>query len=562
MRQQQAGTRSATAGGGRAPWGPGRAARGLCVGLGLAVRALALGPGQPAADAFDQRFGDRRHDLEFPLAVRIGLMENQTEVALDADAAGVLETPGGRRAVPAKTRLTVRRVGGSPAVIRYHVCLKTFPAAALAESDAAVAALEAQGTDADSVPHGARLFGAGGRPIHDHRRTFLTVGTAGTLAAAEALAQGWIEKGERAFLHEEPQVAPSVEVEVRQGAAVVYQGLGPVSFVSSDGLVRVYDVEFGVGQPWHGRETRIYRGLVGVTADRNGTLAAVDSLDLEGYLKGVVPAEIEPSSAPETLKAQAIAARGETLAKYRLRHLPDPYDYCSEVHCQAFAGKSRETPQTNAAVVATEGRVMQHGEHLVDAVYSAVCGGHSESNDKVWSSPPDPALRGVRDGKPGVPSPVTDANLEQFLAETAAAWCKGGGNKFRWTRSFTAAELKTTLAAGGIDVGRVRDLWAGARGVSGRLTALRIEGETGDFTIAKELPIRKAFGGLRSALVAIDTVRGADGFLSKVTFRGAGWGHGVGLCQVGAQAQGAAGIPCEGILKSYFHGVEIVRVDR
>lgn len=530
--------------------------------LGLAAAAAgAAAPPAPTRDAFDVRYGPRFHDVEFPLVIRVGLMEDQQEVRFRAPSAGWLELGSERRRVEAGTAMKVTWLEGSPATIKYSVAVATFGADRLADADEAVARYKQQGVNARLSPWGNRLRTPTGL-LHDHRRVFVVVDTSHDLEEAEAKLREWVAKGERPFLHEERIARPWVRVRV-EGVGSPWEGRGTVGFAPDGSRLKVHDVEFGVGQPWHGREDREYHGNLAVAACRDGKLAAVNIVDFETYLQGVVPSEILPSSPFPALRAQAVAARGEALAKLKLRHAPDPYDICSSVHCQVYGGITKETARTNQAVQDTQGVVMRHGHHIVDAVYAAVCGGHSESNDQVWSSPPDPALRGSPDGTEAIPSPITEENVEAFLADTSSAWCKNAPGKFRWSKTMGEAAMRAVLAEKAqVDVGRLVRFEPLGRGVSGRLRKLRIIGESGEVILAKELPIRRAFGGLRSALMTWDEVRDAAGRLTEVTFRGAGWGHGVGLCQVGARAQAAAGRSHQEILQSYYSGVSLDRVDQ
>ncbi len=538
---------------------------GATVMLVLAAGLLAgLPPGSGAAplDAFDQRFGVRELVVEFPVLMRIGLGAGADEVRASAPSDGVLEIEGRTHPVPAGTPIVVRRLEGSPARLRYRICLATFDPDRLAEADRLVESYLAQGVPAELVPWGARLLreeeGAG--ILHDHRRVFVAVAATEQGDVADELIREWAAKGERPFVHEEPLSTPSARVEVRIGGAVAETGTAPVGFRARGSEVHLAEVEFGVGETWGGRQDRRYRGALAVAADRNGFLSAVNAVDLESYLKGVVPAEILPSSPDAALRAQAIAARGESLAKFELRHQADPYNLCSEVHCQVYGGIGRETPRTSKAVDDTVKLVMRRQDHLVDAVYGACCGGHSEHNDMVWSSPPDPALRGRPDGS-GIVSPVTDANVAAFLADTGKGFCKTDGDKFRWTVTMTQDTLRKHLEVAGIRVGRIRRLEAAGRGVSGRLRVLKVVGETGEALIPKELAIRKALGGLKSGLVLFEHSMDGQGFVARLTVKGGGWGHGVGLCQTGARNRAFAGQSHGEILRAYYSGIEIVAAD-
>src|SRR5205085_1056958 len=173
-----------------------------------------------------------------------------------------------------------------------------------------------------------------------------------------------------------------------------------------------------------------YFGRVYVTLDRKGSIAVVNAVPEDRLLAGLVPAEIFPGAPDEALKAQAVAARGELLSKIGTRHIGDPFRLCSQTHCQVYSGAGKETPRTTAAVAATRGEVLftTDGHDLVDTVYSASCGGHTENNENVWPDmPPYPTLRGRRDGNGGAGDPyaagVNAENVARFIAEPPRSWC-------------------------------------------------------------------------------------------------------------------------------------------
>jgi SpoIID/LytB domain len=289
--------------------------------------------------------------------------------------------------------------------------------------------------------------------------------------------------------------------------------------------------------------------------DRSGRLAAINQVAAEKLLEGLVPAEIYASSPPETLKAQAVTARGELLAKIGLRHLADPYLICSDQHCQVYRGVGHEDPRTSAAVAATKGRMLFRGERLVDAVYSASCGGHTEHNEQAWEQEPDPALRGLRDdASQSREEPVTD--VARFLEEPSDAWCRKsskGASSFRWEKRIPADELRARVTKRQ-DIGRILELRILARGVSGRARTLEIVGEGGTVRVERELPIRQLLGSLKSALFVVEAVEGDDGVPREFVIRGGGFGHGVGMCQNGAIGQGEAGRAYADILRHYYQG--------
>jgi stage II sporulation protein D len=272
----------------------------------------------------------------------------------------------------------------------------------------------------------------------------------------------------------------------------------------------------------------------------------------------LIPAEIFPSAPEEALKAQAVAARGELLSKIGTRHIGDPFRLCSTTHCQVYSGTGHETSRTTAAVEATRGEVLFEATGgLADPVYSANCGGHTENNENVWSHmPPLPSLRGHRDAeKPTDPYArgVTEGNVAAFIANPPRSFCGraklGSGDRFRWTVTRSREEMNKLLAK--YRLGALRSIEVLERGVSGRARAVRVTGTTRAETIRGELRIRQTFGNLRSSLFVVEVKDGG------AVFRGAGFGHGVGMCQTGAIGMGEAGKSYREILRHYYPGTTI-----
>ena len=238
----------------------------------------------------------------------------------------------------------------------------------------------------------------------------------------------------------------------------------------------------------------------------------VNAVPEDKLLAGLVPAEMSASSPPEALKAQAVAARNELLAKIGTRHLTDPYRLCATQHCQVYAGAGREDARATAAVQATRGELLvrDEGGGLVDAVYSASCGGHGENNEHVWGGTPDPSLRGRLDADAALAArlpkfaQISEAELRAWLAIGPSAdgpWCarpKEAQVNFRWQKTLDLAAVEARLA-----VGRLRDLTVVERGVSGRATRLHVKGDGGDKELRGELEIRRALGNLKSAHVRL-----------------------------------------------------------
>ncbi len=509
----------------------------------------------------DFRAGDPR--------VPVRLMEGADEVSFSPRSRARMRTGGAQGArlvdVPAGSAWKVRRVGGTPAVLRARVQLAEFPFAdkeglAQAEREWSGHGLTVKGHVLGSV------YGIAGKVV-DNRRYLLLVEPALPLEQAAGLQKALLaQHGVRTQLFEEVTTPAHATLELVDGSgAVVVTSEDRISVEPEDEAagIDVKRVEFGVGYAFHNFEDRTYRGQLSLVVDRKGALAVVNLVVLEDLLKGLVPSEIFARAHVEALKAQAVTARGEVLAKVGQKHLADPYLLCSEQHCAVYKGKSGEVASTNAAVQATRGEALfgQDGR-LVDSVYSAICGGHTEHNDVVWGGPANPHLRGRPDllDVRGPPPPgLSPAELEGWLAAELPAACRlstfANGAKYRWERRFTAEEVDKLTADLGI--GRVMAMAVTDRGVSGRARLLTLSGEEGATQLRGELTIRKRFSNLNSAAFLVRPERDARGAITGWVFRGAGWGHGVGMCQTGAIGRAEAGQDYRAILRHYYNGAEV-----
>jgi SpoIID/LytB domain protein len=413
------------------------------------------------------------------------------------------------------------------------------------------------------------VYGIAGHVVDTRRYAVLAEGDA-TEQGAERQAQQLLAKwGVRKNLHRELSGRPSGRVElVGPAGAVVAEGAGALELrVPSGAGIAVERVEYGMGYSHHGFEERAYPGRLYATVDATGKLALVAALPMERLVKGVVPSEIFARAHLEALKAQAVTARGEVLAKVGARHLGDPYLLCAEQHCQVYTGVRAEQASTDAAVDATRGQALfaraalpEGGEvvsRLVDSVYSAVCGGFTEDNDVVWGGPPDPSLRGRPDFDPRArglrrfAGGIGEALVRRFVSTRVPSYCAQSGmaraDKLRWKRAFTQDEVDALCAPLGVP--HVRRLKVEGRGISGRARALRIEGRAGEVAlVVGELQIRRLFKNLNSGMAVIDKVPG--GF----AFTGGGWGHGSGMCQTGAIGRALKGASYRAILGWYYSG--------
>jgi stage II sporulation protein D len=440
----------------------------------------------------------------------------------------------------------------TPARLRYWTVVWRGKGAQGVEANEQVARWKERGERARVFEQGT-LFGVAGEVL-DRREILVGVGPAATAEEAERAAERLAHKQKPAAsgVYTELVERPHGHLEavnVRSGTRVRNEGVlwfAPVG-----------DVPLRVeGQGTTGKVGSFF-GRIYVTLDRRGGLAVVNAVPEDRLLAGLIPAETFPSAPEEALKAQAVAARGELLSKIGTRHIGDPFRLCSQTHCQVYSGAGKETARTTAAVMATRGEVLftEDRKDLVDTVYSANCGGHSEHNENVWPEmPPYPALRGHRDGPPSASDPfaggVTAENVARFIAEPPRSWCgtarMGAGDRFRWTVTRSAADLVRMLSP--LRVGPVRAIEVLERGISGRARAVRVTGSAGSAVIRGELRIRQTFGGLRSSLFVVEVTAGS------ATFRGAGFGHGVGLCQTGSIGMAEAGKSYQEILQHYYPG--------
>ena len=405
------------------------------------------------------------------------------------------------------------------------------------------------------------VFGVDGEVI-DTRETLVAVkGNAARIGKKYGIATA---------IHRELVARPQGRIVAESGGTVV-ENPSVLWFTAKDpgDTISVDEVPVGAGgsQLEVKTETRRYWGAVYVTLDAAGTLVAVNAVSEDKLLAGLVPAEIFPDAPEAALEAQAIAARTDLLQKIGRRNLTDPFLLCSTQQCQVYAGAGHEHPRTTRAVEKTRGMVLlRDGGGLADVRYSASCGGHGEHNENVWGGEADPSLRGRLDaaGKARETfSTVDDDNIEAFLADDPKkSWCgraKLGKGRFRWTQEVDAADLDALVAAHYPKVGRVLTLEPLERGVSGRIGAIQITGKKGTAVARGDLHIRRLFGGLKSSLFVVET-EGKAGAPTLFRFRGAGFGHGVGMCQVGAIGMAEAGKTHEDILEHYYRGAHVHRL--
>lgn len=294
-----------------------------------------------------------------------------------------------------------------------------------------------------------------------------------------------------------------------------------------------------------------YHGAVLLRAAASG-VTAVNLLDMERYLRGVVPLEIgagRPAEELEAVKAQAIAAR-----TYAIRHMGRReslgFDFYGSVMDQVYGGLDAEDPVSTRAVRETEGQVLVYRGEPIEAFYHSTCGGSTAALEEVWQGDPRPYLQAVSDRRPG------------------GGWYCESSNRFRWTESWDAEELRATLTTGLRDRGRsgtvtrVESLDITGRSASGRASQLRIRTNLGQELVAGD-SIRWVLRPepnriLNSTLIEVETP--GRGEVTRLVVEGAGWGHGIGMCQIGAVGRSRAGHSYRDILLTYYPGTRIARL--
>jgi len=457
-----------------------------------------------------------------------------------------------------KDKCQVSGILNEKAQKRFHVMVESVP---MRESDKVSQAIEkwkASGRPVHTHQVGKQSFGPDGKTVvYDGRVVYIGVGVFLEQTPAQNLVDELAAQTLSSWIFEEIIKPAEGLLTVSLNGQVIAEGKSRFRLEPRETL-KLLKVEFAKGYSWHGFADRTFRGPLIIRWGAQDALDCILETDLESILAGVVPSEISSKAGVEAIRAQSVAARGEILSKMGLRHIGEGFDFCSEQHCQVYAGETSETLSMAELMAPTQGLVLESPDGgIVDAVYSANCGGHGEANHLVWTSPPDTQLCGVWD----TPKPLNldlskEADTTDFIRNPPRCYCQDptveGGDKFRWRKSISGKEWKEVEKNAG--VGRIKDVNGFARGVSGRLYRLTIVGEQGSKTLMKELNIRKLFGGLRSACFIAAWKRDASGFIIGAQIEGAGWGHGVGMCQTGAQSMAKLGMAFEPILLHYFPG--------
>lgn len=356
----------------------------------------------------------------------------------------------------------------------------------------------------------------------------------------------------------------------------------------------VKNVTIGVNFHWERKENQLFRGTITILP-HDGELVVVNTLSVEDYLASVISSEMSATSMVELLKAHAVISRSWVLAQIenkgeklhqecietperRVRWYDhddhDLFDVCADDHCQRYQGITRQTtPVVQEAVDATRGEVLMCDGHLCDTRFSKCCGGVFEQYEYCWEDQHYPYLVARRDSEHPMEYPDLriEAEASKWIKESPEAFCNTHDKEvlaqvlngydqetadfYRWTVEYTTQELSELISRrSGIDFGTIIDLVPLERGTSGRISLLKVVGTNRTMEIGKELEIRRILSESHlysSAFVVEKTDRG-------FRLRGAGWGHGVGLCQIGAAMMAHRGYGYREILAHYYPGSEIV----
>ena len=374
---------------------------------------------------------------------------------------------------------------------------------------------------------------------------------------------------------------------------------------SENGYFELKGVTIGVNFHWERKEDQRFSGALHLIVE-NGKLTAVNVLPVEDYLLSVISSEMSATASLELLKAHAVISRSWLLAQIdknkRITEEHEDYkaceeggedemikwydredhvnfDVCADDHCQRYQGITRQsTERVRDAIKATWGEVLTYGGELCDARFSKCCGGVYEEFENCWEPKHYDYLEARRDGEDEMnfPDLTKEAAAEEWILTSPKAFCNTTDKQilsqvlnnydqettdfYRWTVEYTQEELSALIfKRSGVDYGQILDLQPVARGTSGRLYKLKIVGTKKTLTIGKELEIRRTLSPshLYSSAFIVERHDVTDGVPGKFVLRGAGWGHGVGLCQIGAAVMGEKGHNYKEILLHYFINANI-----
>ena len=362
----------------------------------------------------------------------------------------------------------------------------------------------------------------------------------------------------------------------------------------------LHDVTIGIGFHWERTEEQTFSGQLKFIVE-DGLVRAINILPVEDYLTSVISSEMKPTASREFLRAHAVISRSWVLAQLRSPyHKADTakpitndhilnriikwydhdqhtlFDVCADDHCQRYQGRTRIiSAAAQAAVKDTFGQTLVSEGHLCDARFSKCCGGVTEQFETCWQDEHKPYLIALRDSsinEGALPDLTVEENARQWILSDPKSFCNSADGNilseslngydletpdfYRWTVEYTTAQISDIFRRkSGLDIGDIVDFRPIKRGPSGRIYELEIEGTKSTVTIGKELEIRRTLSESHLFSSAFVIEKTQDGFILK----GAGWGHGVGLCQIGAAVMAAKGYNYREILNHYYPGTTLGR---
>ncbi len=403
-------------------------------------------------------------------------------------------------------------------------------------------------------------------------RVWWPVLAAGSLSNAEELLHDLREK-----TNLEPLGLSIVPMEERSDSPFHFT-IGEMNFEATrveciprtKSIFHLNNVPIGRGFHWERKEKLSYRGQLHLFASPEQGLTAANRLPLETYLHSTVFSEMGADLPDAFLAAQAIAARSTVLATAGRHHRGDGFHLCNDDHCQCYQGVSREPKDIHPAIAETAGQILTHDNKPADARYAKSCGGMSETYDAVWGGEGPAYLVSRPCGELTIGNLKDEKAARDFLHNKLAAFCNDDvypyperwseEKHFRWQRDYSAKELENILQnKTGVEIGTLRELQPLVRGASGRILILEIIGSKRTLKLYRELDIRRALSPshLPSSCFIIEPQgKGPDRFM----IIGGGWGHGVGLCQLGAVAMANQGWSTERILKHYYPNTKITEI--
>lgn len=368
------------------------------------------------------------------------------------------------------------------------------------------------------------------------------------------------------------------------------------------------DVTIGVNFHWERKEAQTFLGKLRFIVENNN-ICAINELPVETYLISVISSEMRATSSLELLKAHAVISRSWLLAQMEQRKAENNnavkqpslfktdeeivrwydredhkhFDVCADDHCQRYQGITKAANKhVVEAIKQTAGEILTSRGEICDARYSKCCGGAVEEFQYCWENIRKPYLQALPDTMPdttSLPNLTNEAVARQWILSSPNAFCNTTDQKvlsqvlndfdqettdfYRWTQIYSQAEVKQLLEEKlAMQFGDIIDLIPMERGKSGRIYRLKIIGTQRTLIIGKELEIRRALSKshLYSSAFVVDKVDIKDGVPQQFVIKGAGWGHGVGLCQIGAAMMGVQGYRYDEILLHYYKSAEITKV--